>query len=182
MLTQYLENIESMLDEAYCCFADSDTQAGLDYLFISLNSIRSIVPPQDCRGQIVPQCRQNGLARILYQDPFTRRSAQKPRGYPGDAVLLDFIYGSSHVQNEIDNATDLGREIHRYLFNSAPGRAVRNRRDMIAKEIDKIANRKPSPMRIVHCVWTPSRSAFKQSRAKSGVRQIRCFRSRCAHH
>ncbi|MBM3240521.1 hypothetical protein FJZ31_29915 [Candidatus Poribacteria bacterium] len=140
MLAQYLENIESMLDEAYRRLTDSDAQAGLDYLFISLNRIRSIAPPQDWRGQIVPQCRQNGLARILYQDPFTHRSAQKLRGYPGDAVLLDFIYSSSHVQNELDNATDLGRAIHRYLFNSAPGCAVRNRRDMIAKEIDKIAD------------------------------------------
>ena len=36
-------------------------------------------------------CLRHPLRALLHQDPFTYRAFSKPRGYSGDAVLLDLV-------------------------------------------------------------------------------------------
>src|SRR5258706_2028603 len=33
------------------------------------------------------------LRHAIYQDPMTMRAFEKPRGYAGDAVMMDYLYG-----------------------------------------------------------------------------------------
>ena len=54
--------------------------------------------------QLIPIAQQHPVASYFLQDPFTRWSFTKPRGYSGDAQLLDFIYGHPSVADEIANA------------------------------------------------------------------------------
>src|SRR5438105_2201084 len=42
--------------------------------------------------ELVPLLRGHALFYFVQQSPFTRRAYEKPRGYPGDAATLDFIY------------------------------------------------------------------------------------------
>jgi extracellular factor (EF) 3-hydroxypalmitic acid methyl ester biosynthesis protein len=140
-----IKDFNQMLDETCNCLAEANAKIGLDNFFLGLNNIRSNVPIYDWKDTIVPKCRKSDLANILYQDPFTRHSLEKPRGYPGDAELIDFLYRSENIQKELDKTTDFGRTIHWYLYNSAPGLAVRARRDMIADEIDRLADKKALP-------------------------------------
>jgi len=41
----------------------------------------------------IRQCREHPLLGMVHEDPFTVRAFKKPRGYAGDAELLDLIYG-----------------------------------------------------------------------------------------
>ena len=38
-------------------------------------------------------CLSYPLRGLVHQDPFTYRALSKPRGYAGDAVMMDYIYG-----------------------------------------------------------------------------------------
>lgn len=51
--------------------------------------------------------RRHPLHAALMEDPFCSYSAKRPRGYPGDAGLIDIIYDKTTPEP----ATDLGREL-----------------------------------------------------------------------
>lgn len=109
MPEQFLMDFDFALNEAYKHLDEQSIKLGLDCLLSCLNDARKASSRKEWKEQLVPKCRENGLAQMLYQDPFTRRSAEKPRGYPGDAMLIDFIYGNGDAQRKLDNVTELGR-------------------------------------------------------------------------
>jgi extracellular factor (EF) 3-hydroxypalmitic acid methyl ester biosynthesis protein len=92
----------------------------------------------------VESCRQHRLRDLLMEDPFTRRSCEKPRGYSGDAVLLDFIYGVEEDWPEPE-MSKLGKIIFDYTTRSAAPEGVRTRRAYIAQQIDALATQKNHP-------------------------------------
>ncbi|MCL4819162.1 MAG: methyltransferase domain-containing protein [Vicinamibacteria bacterium] len=77
--------------------------------------------------------RRHPILSLAQEDPFTRRAYTKPRGYAGDAVLIDHIYGSAQPEFQ----RPLGRAINRYTTASPATRAVRFRRQILAELIDR---------------------------------------------
>ena len=91
----------------------------------------------------VEQIRAGETFHFLHRDPFTRHAFTKPRGYPGDAALLDYIY---RMWSEVaaQHAPDpVGNEIMRFTVNSPAPRAVRYRREYLARLIDESAEQHP---------------------------------------
>jgi len=68
--------------------------------------------------------RRHPLHATLLQDPFCSRSNERPRGYPGDAVLIDFLYEQRHRQD----TTALGNEMFAITTASQGADGVRQRR------------------------------------------------------
>ncbi len=87
--------------------------------------------------------RMHSIFAQLLADPMTRQAFHKPRGYPGDADLIDLIYGSEPAVAALDAASPTGRAIYAYNVETIAAQGVRNRRDYIAKVIEEIAERKP---------------------------------------
>ncbi|MCP4380109.1 MAG: hypothetical protein GY798_01555 [Hyphomicrobiales bacterium] len=87
---------------------------------------------------LIEAVRKRGVLSNLLDDPFTRRSFEKPDGYPGDARLLDFIYGAGQYRRDLSAATALGRSLYLRNRMALACKAVRNRSDMIAEEIGDI--------------------------------------------
>jgi len=83
------------------------------------------------------------LRALLHQDPFTLRAFTKPRGYAGDAPLLDFIYGREEGWPVPEGTSDLGRQIFEFTTASSSCDAVRARRGFIAHAIDNLAEENP---------------------------------------
>src|SRR5579871_5269394 len=79
----------------------------------------------------VDQCRVHPLLRTIHEDPFTGRAFAKPRGYAGDAELLDLIYGPEERWPE-PAATALGLDIYRYTSAAPAAEGVRARRGFVA--------------------------------------------------
>jgi hypothetical protein len=46
-------------------------------------------------------CLNHPVCRLLHQDPLTYRAFSKPRGYAGDAVMMDYIYGLGEAVRQI---------------------------------------------------------------------------------
>jgi extracellular factor (EF) 3-hydroxypalmitic acid methyl ester biosynthesis protein len=96
-------------------------------------------------AEIVAQCRAHRLHSLLAQDPFTARARAKPRGYAGDAVMIDYIYRGLR-KCERDEVTPLGRLLFDFTAGlSAAARAVRDRRGLLAAHIDATARRVDMP-------------------------------------
>jgi extracellular factor (EF) 3-hydroxypalmitic acid methyl ester biosynthesis protein len=91
--------------------------------------------PEEWRRDVASACRRHPLHKLLLEDPYTRRAFEKPRGYAGDAVMLDYVYagdappGTSH----------LGRQVFQATACSPNGRSVVMRRDRIAALIGRVA-------------------------------------------
>lgn len=85
------------------------------------------------RQQIAPH---PAIASIR-QCPLTARCALKPRGYSGDAVMIDYIYGTGTVAAMPDSIA--AKSLFSYTLSSPPSRAVRYRRNRLADLIDTCA-------------------------------------------
>jgi len=111
----------------------------LDELFEDLRGWRAEEPqdwPAYTRG-----CLSHPVCSLLHQDPFTYRAFAKPRGYAGDAVMMDYIYGLGEAGEAARNATQLGRAIFQYMDTRPSARGVRYRRQLIAELIDRVTGR-----------------------------------------
>jgi hypothetical protein len=90
-------------------------------------------------ARVVEVCLRHPLRALLHQDPFTHQAFAKPRGYPGDAVLLDFIYGHDEGWPLPPGTTELGAAVHRFTIQSPACEGVRSRREFIAHLLDDLA-------------------------------------------
>jgi len=70
------------------------------------------------------ELRQHTLYNVLLEDPYTGRSARRPRGYPGDAALIDIIYDKASPEP----MTRRGREVFNVAIEFQASEGVRQRR------------------------------------------------------
>jgi SAM-dependent methyltransferase len=80
------------------------------------------------------------------EDPFTSHAYRRPRGYPGDAGLLDFIYRSDAPAP--GGVSEAGLAVFRAMRVAAAPTAVRNRQAIVARVVDTAALDLGRPLRI----------------------------------
>jgi SAM-dependent methyltransferase len=108
-------------------------------LFTAMNALRNKYSPKVWE-QLIPIAQNHAVTAICHEDPFTRWSFEKPRGYSGDAGLLDFIYGHPTVQHLVDATSMRGKAIHSFVSQAPACLAVRERRDLLAQFVDDVAS------------------------------------------
>ena len=118
-------------------------EAGLGRLFDSLRERKLNSSPADWT-QFVAESRQHPIIPLLHQDPFTYRAFSKPRGYAGDAVMMDYIYGREEHWMPPES-TPLGRAIFNFTTGAPASEGVRARRAYIATRIDRLAEKVRHP-------------------------------------
>ena len=75
---------------------------------------------------------------FLALDPYTRWGLVKPRGYPGDATLMDFAYGHPSIRDEIRDAGPMGEAIYQCTSGAAQSASARLRIELISQEIGSL--------------------------------------------
>ena len=135
-----------ILDDAHTAIVDRhDVDKGMTGLIEGLWNIRASSPLSTWKS-LQPAALRHPLRDVVHRDPFTRWGFEKPRGYPGDAVLLDYTYGhGSFVEQTIAQAPLVGKQVHEWLMTYSGAAGIRDRRRLLAGIIDETAAVKPQP-------------------------------------
>lgn len=83
-------------------------------------------------ADFIAAVRQHPLFDLCQQDPYTARAFQKPRGYAGDAVMMDFVYSGRPPES----TSHLGREIFLATTRVPMGLSVLHRRALLQSYIN----------------------------------------------
>ena len=109
----------------------------------TLQSLKSELAEGDWQNVVLPTARMHPFARHVTECPLTKHSLTRPRGYPGDAGLLDLIYRHVDAQGIVEASSVVGRDVFAFTNNVSVCEAVRQRRQILAKRIDQIAAARP---------------------------------------
>lgn len=125
-------------------------------------------------AELIPLVQNHPVSAHFLEDPFTRWSFEKPRGYSGDAQLLDFIYGHDSVAELVNGATPLGAALYDYTKDASSSVAVRERRDLLTRFVDEAAARHGDEAEILtiasgHLREADASVALKQGKIKRWV-------------
>jgi SAM-dependent methyltransferase len=112
----------------------------IDRVTMSLHEIRHRLQPRVWQ-ELVPFVQNHAVSDYFLQDPLTRWSWDKPRGYSGDATLLDYIYRHDSVMGDVAKASELGRALFEYTSTAPSSMANWDRRDILAGYVDDVAAR-----------------------------------------
>jgi len=93
--------------------------------------------------------RAHRIMDLLHEEPATVRSFRRPRGYAGDARLIDFLYEHPAVDAELRSASPRGRTMNAMALASATSVAVQERRRLLARLLDATAERVPDAEALV---------------------------------
>ncbi len=127
-----------LFDETAERLSGMDVHYAVKDLIRGLHTLREESGPRRWKAYLADPGDKHPLAGLLHQDPLTRRSYEQPRGYAGDAELLDLIYGIGELPGDM---SCLGAVIYAATFQSACSRAARQRLSMLANALDEVAIR-----------------------------------------
>lgn len=153
------------LQSQLCGFADAlrcDAHPALAELSPNLDRLRATVSKGEWDRFCSDCVQRHEICSILLQDPFTKHAFDRPRGYPGDADLLDWVYS----YKPLDGISSVGARVHSYAINVQSCQAVRERRTILAQCIDEVAIQFTNP-RIVALAAGHLREADLSSTIKS---------------
>ncbi len=128
------------LDWARRLLMGGETPRGMQALFSTLGHARTVMVEEDWK-RFCQDCREHPVRRLVHEDPISSRSFARPRGYAGDAVLLDLMYEA--WRPEVLDASPLGQEIRQYIYELPSVISLRGRRDLLAERIDAVAEEIP---------------------------------------
>ena len=161
-----------LLDESYQLLLCGQVDSGMRLLVGGLGELRRTAGLEEWKAIYQPEALSHPVRNLVWQDPFTAHSYKKPRGYAGDAALLDYIYG--HVPPPADT-TALGREIFKFTCDSHAPRSVRARAQILAEMIDQAADVVNSP-RILSIACGHLRELHRSKAMNEGrIRQFRAL-------
>ncbi len=139
-LTGFLDDLYGTLSRP--SLDPSSVPVAMGSLADCLRSVRNSSSADGWRD-CVKMCQRHPLKEILHQDPFTHRAFSKPRGYAGDAEMIDYIYGREE-QRLRPTTTWIGSHIFDYTTASPASRGVAARRGFVAGLIDRLTEETPA--------------------------------------
>lgn len=125
------------LEERLAALADrrprGDAALFIEKVRADLWSLRSALPA-DAWQAAIGRLRGGALAEVVLADPFTRHAHAQPRGYPGDAALLDYIYEAGSHGGRPD-AGSLGAQVYAHNLATPACAAVRWRKRLLSDRL-----------------------------------------------
>ena len=120
----------------------STTAIAVQKLVQDLDAIRASRSAEEWR-EYTRAFQQHPLLKPLHQDAFTYRGFRKPRGYAGDAVLMDMVYGTGDGEL-VAKSSDLGKRIYAVAETTGIFTSTRDRVARLATGIDDVCSQNPN--------------------------------------
>jgi len=120
-----------------------DVTLAVDILSDGLWWMRTALP-QEAWSVTIDLLRAHPVMGLLQENPFARRAFVKPRGYAGDAPMIDMLYYGRDAGGARD-ASPLGLALLDRDVAAPAAVALRERRDFMAELIDHVAEAQPMP-------------------------------------
>lgn len=136
-------------------------------LMAHLEATRSKVHP-DVWQALIPVVQNHPVLEYFLEDPLTRWSHDKPRGYSGDAQLLDYIYCDPHVAESVANASEIGKALYSHTKDVPSCIAARERRDLLTRYVDEIATKNGPEAEILAIAAGHLREANRSTALREG--------------
>ncbi len=137
--------IATVLDTAMAAFTNGRADIALPMAFVGLNLARKALPDADWRQAIQQAVAPHPLRAAVLEDPMIRRALDKPRGYAGDAVLLDYMYRLR--PDDFADVAPCGLLVHQFLVEGPAPSAVRHRLGVLADALQRVGQRPEGPGR-----------------------------------
>jgi hypothetical protein len=131
--------LQPILAEALARLSERPDSEAVNNLALKLAEHHDTAKASGTLAEFKSACQDHPIAKIILEDPYVRRAFDKPRGYAGDAVMLDFIYKPGPV-----NASPLGTAIHAATTALPNAQSIIWRRDYLARKIALAMERKPT--------------------------------------
>jgi len=129
----------ALCDRAAQLISGGQTLAGFRLLGPELTSLHEAAIDSGCEDDFIAGIRRHPLFELCQQDPYTARAFQKPRGYAGDAVMMDFVYSGRPPEG----TTPLGQQIFLATTRVPMGLSVLYRRSLLHSYINDHIARRP---------------------------------------
>ena len=81
---------QGFLDRTYLHLTNGNISQGVDLLIDTLHRVRAILEPREWNDYIENVCLKHPVMKLMHQGPLTSRAYLKPRGYAGDAQMIDY--------------------------------------------------------------------------------------------
>ena len=128
------DRLQALMDSAALQIEAGDAVAAFRLLTPPLSALWTEARALGMADEVLQLARDHRLHALVRQDPFTRRAAEKPRGFAGDAVMLDYIYGTALPEV----ISDIGRNVFACTTRSGMGLSVMYRRVLLRSLIDDV--------------------------------------------
>jgi extracellular factor (EF) 3-hydroxypalmitic acid methyl ester biosynthesis protein len=109
----------------------------LSAMMPAFDRVRRALPRSEWLAFTTDVARKHPVFALIQEDPSSRRSFEKPRDYPGDAVILDLLYGDIVDPGPMSAA---GKLVNRWTLSCAAPRSVQLRRSRLTDLLDETAS------------------------------------------
>ena len=128
--------LADLLNRVHGLFVAGQVRAAFRWLGHPLSSLRDAALAQGRHEEVAHAIRKHPLYGLVVEDPYTRRARDKPRGYAGDAVMLDYVYAGAPPGDE--ELTALGRQVFSATTRGPMGLSVMFRRHLLQAHINEV--------------------------------------------
>ena len=127
-----MDELKGILTEAQARLAADPGPGAVDWLANQLGTKFDEAISEGGLSEFQEICRSHPLAETFLLDPYAKRASEKPRGYAGDAVMLDYIY-----RPNAELLSGLAATIHGATTTLPNAKSILWRRDYLAALIDQ---------------------------------------------
>lgn len=105
----------------------------------NLETLRYSLDPPEWKRWVKADLTCRKWRYFLASDPYTRWGLVKPKGYAGDATLMDFAYGHQSVRGEIGNSGPVGSAVYALTSEAPQSQSARRRIALVAAMMRRLA-------------------------------------------